>query len=88
MPGAHQNEVPTALDAHRDVFAALDTWERHTDLIVVPDAAELSELAVGGYVREAADQLAAAAEGQGPDAETARDALKLLYRYVGAGVAR
>lgn len=85
---AEASRLDALLDAQREVFAALDTWERHTDLVVVPDAAELGELAVGGYVREAADQLAAAAEGHGPDAETARDALKLLYRYVGTGVAR
>lgn len=80
---AEASRLDALLDAHREVFAALDTWERHTDLAVVPDEAELDSLPAGGYVLSAAQQLAATAQGQGPDAATARDALKLMYRFIG-----
>ncbi|SDB80016.1 DNA repair exonuclease SbcCD nuclease subunit [Raineyella antarctica] len=77
------SRLDALLDAQREVFAALDSWERHTDLAVVPDEAEFSALAAGGYVLESAHELAATAQAGGPDADTARDALKLLYRFTG-----
>lgn len=85
---AEASRLDALLDTQRDVFAALDTWERHSDLAVVPDALELGELAIGGYVRDAAEELARGAEGDGADAEAARDALKLLYRFVATEAAR
>lgn len=85
---AEASRLDALLETQRDVFAALDTWERHTDLAVVPDEAEIAGLTIGGYVREAAEELATAAEGRGPEAATARDALKLLYRFVGAEAVR
>jgi DNA repair exonuclease SbcCD nuclease subunit len=61
-------------------FASLNTWERHTDLVVAPDDADLAALDVSGYVREALETLRDEAVGSGDQATVARDALNLLYR--------
>ncbi len=80
---AEASRLDALVEAEGQVFAALDAWERHTDLAVVPDEAELGELAAGGYVLEAAQELSGFAQGSGPEADTARDALRLLYRFLG-----
>lgn len=68
------------LDHHRDLFAALETWERHTDLVVLPDDVDLDVLGLSGYAAEALADLQALATGDDDAAVTARDALGLLYR--------
>lgn len=68
------------LEANALTFASINAWERHTDLAVEPDGADLEALDVSGYVREALDELAADAAGGGEDAAVAGDALNLLYR--------
>ncbi len=77
-----------ALDAvlahHDDLLAALETWERRSDLVVLPDDDDVASLEVAGYAAEAAADLRAVANGDGDDALVARDALALLYRLVGS----
>jgi DNA repair exonuclease SbcCD nuclease subunit len=68
------------LDTYTDVFAALETWERRTDLVVVPDEADLSDIGASGFLAAAVTDLHALASGDGPDAPAAQDALSLLYR--------
>lgn len=68
------------LEHNRMTFASLNTWERHTDLVVAPDEADLARLDVSGYVREALEDLGEEAVGSGEEAVVARDALNLLYR--------
>ena len=68
------------LEHNRMMFASLNTWERHTDLVVAPDEADLARLDVSGYVREALEDLGGEAVGSGEEAAVARDALNLLYR--------
>lgn len=68
------------LDHHADLFAAIESWERHRDLVVVPDVVDVESLGVGGFVRDAVTDLQAVASGGGPDAAVAGDALTLLYR--------
>ncbi len=58
-----------------DRFAALFRWERHTELVLLPDTVELDDLGLSGFARTAAAELAAR-EGD-PDAA---NALALLYR--------
>ena len=62
------------------MFAKLTTWERHNDLVVLPDDHDFTDLGLTGFASEALQELTAAA---GDDA-TARDALALLYRLVRA----
>lgn len=67
------------LDRHRHLYASLREWERHCDVAVLPDEDDLAGLDVSGFAAGAVIELREAAGG-GPDAETAREALALLYR--------
>jgi DNA repair exonuclease SbcCD nuclease subunit len=71
------------LAEERDRFAAIEEWERHTDLAVIPDDADFADLDVGGYAAEAVGDLRRMAGGGGPRARTASDALALLVRLMG-----
>lgn len=64
-----------------DLFAAVNTWERHTDLAVQPDELDLSRFTLGGFAAAAQAELRAAATDGDP---AALDALALLYRLAGA----
>ena len=76
--------LDTRLDEARDLFAALESWARGSDVVVLPD--DLSDLDLAGFARGAADDLAALAAGTGERSAAARDALALLFRLAG-GVA-
>lgn len=65
------------LEAQTHVFASVYKWERHTDLVVVPDDADESLLGLSGFAAEAMAELRELAQ-QGD--KTASDALLLLYR--------
>ena len=71
------------LEEERERFAAVEEWERHTDLAVIPDDADFAGLDLGGYAAEAVDDLRRTADGGGPEARTASDALALLVRLAG-----
>lgn len=62
------------------LFAAIETWERHTDLHVVPDDADFGDLGLGGYADAAVAELRTLALSDGPDRNHARRALELLLR--------
>ncbi|MGI5951669.1 MAG: metallophosphoesterase family protein, partial [Brooklawnia sp.] len=71
------------LERHGEVLASLEPWERHSDLVVIPDQAEFDDLPLGGYLRSAVTELRdQSAEGD----EVAAGALKLLYRLAGPSV--
>ena len=76
------------LARHRDLFGAIEEWERHTDVVVRPDDDDFTDLALGGFAQVALDRLRATASGGGADAGSARDALGLLIRLTGKGSAR
>ena len=63
-----------------DVFAAVETWHRQTDLAVLPDDLDLSALGLAGFARATVEDLTARR-----DDPAARDALALLYRLAGGG---
>jgi len=71
------------LEHYADLFAALETWERHTELCVRLDDDDLRDLDLSGFALAAANDLGELATGEGPDAEVARDALGLLSRLAG-----
>lgn len=79
---ADKARLDEILEHHTDLFAALVTWERHTDLVVRPDDADLRDLGLVGFAAEAVAELRSLAEAPGPDADVAQDALSLLYRLV------
>ncbi len=69
------------LARHTDRFAGLFAWERHTDLAVYVDGAELTDLGVSGFVGAAVRRLGE----QAGDEARAGDALALLYRLARTG---
>jgi DNA repair exonuclease SbcCD nuclease subunit len=71
---AERAALDAALDEAAPSFAALDVWD---ELVVVPDALDVSALGLSGFALRALEELEAAG---GAGDEEARDALTLLYR--------
>ena len=72
------------LSHHADLLAALETWERRSELVVVPDDVDRDDLGLSGFALEAFTDLEKLAE-SGEQALVARDALALLHRLARAG---
>ncbi|MEE3065169.1 MAG: exonuclease SbcCD subunit D [Actinomycetota bacterium] len=69
------------LDRFARLFADLRTWERHTDLAVIPADGEFTDLGIGGFAAAAVEELVATARGDDTDsAADAQGALALLLR--------
>ena len=84
---AQKARLNSVLDHSADLLAALETWERRSDLAVIPDDADLDHFGLAGFAHEALLDLSEQAEdsSDGQRAADARDALALLYRLVGSG---
>ena len=80
---AQKARLDELLEHYIDLLAALETWDRHSDLVVIPDDADLDHFGLSGFASDALAELHAMAE-QGEQAPVARDALALLYRLVEA----
>ena len=78
---AQKARLDELLEHHADLFAAISTWESHSDLVVIPDDADLSHFGLSGFANDALTELRTLAE-DGNSAPVARDALALLYRLV------
>jgi len=74
---AHLDEV---LDHNKDLLAALEMWDRRTDLAVLPSDTDFADLGLGGFVSKTIDELRARAQGGGSESRVAQDALGLLFR--------
>ena len=81
---AQKARLDDLLNHHSDLLAALETWERRSDLVVVPDEADMDDMGLSGFAREALGDLRALG-GSGEQVVTARDALGLLYRLAEVG---
>jgi DNA repair exonuclease SbcCD nuclease subunit len=81
---ADKARLDCILDHHADLLAALETWERRSDLVVLPDDDDFDALSLAGFAREALDDLRQLASEDESTALAARDALGLLYR-LGSG---
>jgi DNA repair exonuclease SbcCD nuclease subunit len=79
--------LDACLDRYSRLFASVRTWERHTDLAVMPADDEFDDLGISGFAAEAVDELVQTARGNGDDADTARGALALLMRLRQGGPA-
>lgn len=77
------SRLETLLDRYTDLLAGLLRWERHTELVVLPDTGELDELGLSGFAEQALHQLVDEATA-GDGNSVARDALALLHRLAGA----
>jgi DNA repair exonuclease SbcCD nuclease subunit len=73
------------LEHHSDLFAALETWERQTELAVLPDDQDLRELGLSGFAANTLEGLRVQAASGGETGEVAQDALALLFRLTGGG---
>ena len=80
-------ELEQVIDKYRDLFASLRMDELRSDLSVVPDRLEYEELALSGYARTCWDELSEAAKQSDDEAQTAREALALMYRLADRGQA-
>lgn len=78
----HLDEV---LERAASLFAALEHWARHSDLVVVPDALDIEALGLSGFASDVVADLQATAEAGGEPGAVAADALGLLYRLCEAG---
>lgn len=70
-----------------DLFAAAVSWETRSDLAVLPDDLDVSDLQLSGFARATVDVLGQRAAADDRAGLVARDALALLYRLAG-GTAR
>ncbi|BBY25153.1 metallophosphoesterase family protein [Mycobacterium stomatepiae] len=80
--------LDACLDRYGRLFAHLRTWERHTDLAVIPADGEFTDLGIGGFAAAAVEELVATARGDDTDSATdAQAALALLLRLTDRGAA-
>lgn len=80
---AQKARLDEVLEHHTDLLAAIEIWESHSNLVVIPDDADLDHFGLSGFAGDALTELRTLAE-QGDSAPAARDALALLYRLVGS----
>lgn len=81
---ADKNALEGLLAHYADLFAALESWERQSELAVLPDERDLLELGLKGFAADAAQELSEQALGGGEPAAVAQEALGLLYRLAGS----
>ncbi len=80
--------LDACLDRYSRLFAWVDTWKSHTDLVVIPADGEFTDLGIGGFAADAVEELVAAARsGETGAADDAHAALALLLRLVDRGAA-
>lgn len=72
--------LESALSERAEVFGALEHPERHHDITIAPDVADVVELPLSGYAGLARDRLLERARLPGDEGRTATDALGLLVR--------
>lgn len=76
--------LETTLELASDLLAALERWERRSELIALPDDDDFEGLGLSGFAADALKDLREAGTETSNDALAARDALGLLYRLAGA----
>lgn len=81
---ASNARLEAVLDRQGDLFAAIERWQRHSELVVRPDDDDFADLRLTGFAAEALAVLRAEASGDGPGGQAARDALALLVRFAAA----
>ena len=81
---AQKARLDKVLEHNTDLLAALELWERRSDLVVVPDGADLEHFGLSGFAHKALLEVSEIAEDTTDEeqAVAARDALTLLHRLV------
>jgi DNA repair exonuclease SbcCD nuclease subunit len=80
LPLALDADLRERLEHARDLLAALEV--READYSVLPADSDFADLALGGFAMAALTELRALADGTGPEAAPAREALSLLVRLL------
>lgn len=76
-----RSALDACLDKYARLFGWLGTWDRHTDLAVMPADGEFDDLGIGGFTASAVAELVGAAKSDdGQAAADAQGALALLLR--------
>jgi len=75
-------QLQQIIEEAREVFGSIEEWEPTSHLLVRPEDDDFADLGLSGFARNAVVRLRAEAASGGTDAETARDALSLLVRFV------
>jgi DNA repair exonuclease SbcCD nuclease subunit len=78
-------QLDQLLEEQRELFAAIDSWESRSDLVVLPTDGDFGGVRLSGFAEEARLRLMMEAQPGQPEAEQAVDALALLYRLAGPG---
>lgn len=82
---SQHSHLSEALELRGDLLARLDYWERHTDLAVIADDADFSDMGLSGFASAALEELQTIVQSEDlSDSEVARDAIGLLYRLGGS----
>ncbi len=82
---AQKARLDRLLEHHAELLAALETWERHSELAIVPDDTDFESFGLSGYAQQAlCDLRDLATSNDVAEALAARDALSLLHRLTGA----
>lgn len=71
------------LDDASHLFARIDHWQRHTDLVVIPDDQDFADLGLSGFAESAVVELTRLAQRDDAEARVAQDALSVLFRLSG-----
>jgi DNA repair exonuclease SbcCD nuclease subunit len=79
--------LDACLDRYARLFAWLGLWERHTDLAVIPEDGEFTDLGIGGFAADAVEELVATARKGDAESVDAQAALALLLRLADRGAA-
>ena len=80
---AQKARIDGLLEHQSHLFAAIETWESQSDLVVTPDESDLEHFGLSGFANDALTELRTLSA-RGKSAGVARDALALLYRLAGS----
>lgn len=81
---AQKARLDDLLEHYGELLGALETWDRRSELVVVPDDADYQQLGLSGFADDALKELSLIAKSDDDQAVVARDALGLLHRLVGS----
>lgn len=81
---AQKARLDSLLEHYGELLGALETWERRSELVILPDDGDYRQLGLSGFAHEALEELAQQAKSADDQAVVARDALALLHRLVGS----
>lgn len=80
---AERSALDSMIEGFTDRFAALTFWNLRHDLVIRPDDEDFAHLQLSGFIGDAVSELSTSAGSGGDQAQTAQEALALLFRLAG-----